>query len=153
MLALVCQEVMAPNEGPKPLFEVTIDHDFPNPDESFKEVMELLLDNYYTTQLRDKDLYWAAIQGMLRHVSPPEHPELAAIWPPGQYEQILNSLKGVATSIGIKSSFNSTEGSLTVTEVTQGSPSDGRLKPLYRILRIDGKILKGLSVKCPTRCT
>ncbi|MDA0195856.1 MAG: hypothetical protein O2887_07620 [Bacteroidetes bacterium] len=52
VLSLVFSNVIAQNEGPKPLFEVAIDHEFPNPEESFKEVMTLLLNNYYTTQLQ-----------------------------------------------------------------------------------------------------
>jgi len=124
------------------LFPINIDHEFPNPEASFKEVMALILDNYYTTDLTEKDLYWASIQGMLRHISPPENPELAVVWTPEQYESILNSLKGVEVSIGIKSSFNSADGSLTVTKIIEDSPADGSLLPFDRILRINDLSLK-----------
>ncbi len=131
----------------KPLFPVSIDHEFSNPDEVFEEVRTLILNNYYTTQITDADLYWAAIKGMLRHISPPETPELATITTPEAYDRIANSLKGVKVAIGIKSSYSAGDGSLTVTEVLEGSPAESILQPYDRILRIDGKQLKGLGVK------
>ncbi len=131
----------------KPLFPVVIEHDLPNPEATFNEVRELIVENYYYADIGDRDLYWAAINGMLRHISPPESPELARIWTAADYGKIANSLKGVKVSIGIKSSFNATDGSLTVTEVMEGSPAETLLVPLDRIMRIDGELLKGRGVQ------
>jgi len=134
-------------EKQKPLFSVSIDHEFVDAKKSFEEAMQLILDNYYTASINETDLYWAALKGMLRHLSPPEHPELGKVWTPAQYDKIYNSLKGVSVSIGIKSSFNATDGSLTVTEVLEGSPAESILFPNDRILRIDGHALKSKSIK------
>ena len=129
-----------------PLYNVRIAHDFPDPEETFQEVRKLILENYYTDDLDEQSLLWAAIQGMLTHISPEENKALAAIWTPEQYAKIRDSLEGVQHSIGIKSSFNAQDGSLTVTEVFPGGPSESLLLPYDRILRIDGIALKGMPV-------
>ncbi|MFC1866816.1 S41 family peptidase [Thermodesulfobacteriota bacterium] len=126
----------------KPLFPVKLDHGFPDPKETFEEVKGLILNNYYCNEISEEALYWAAIQGMLRHISPPEHPGLAKIWTAEEYEKVLQALRGVQVSIGIKSSFNPREGSLTITEVLPNSPASPILKPFDRILRIDSQQLK-----------
>jgi carboxyl-terminal processing protease len=126
-----------------PLFPVTITHDFSNPDKTFNDVRELILNNYYSADITEQALYWAAIEGMLRHISPPENPGLAKIWTPEEYENILNSLKGVKVSLGFNSTFNTNDGSLTVTEVLEDSPAVGKLQVYDRIVRINGEVLKG----------
>lgn len=131
----------------EPLFPVAMEHDFPDPEKTFLQVKDLILENYYTGAIDEKALYWAAIKGMLCHVSPPQNPELAKIWTAQQYEKILGSLTGVQVSLGFKSTFNSKEGSLVVDEITPGSPAENILQPLDRILRINKKPLKGISVK------
>jgi carboxyl-terminal processing protease len=129
-----------------PLFPVGLEHEFVEPAKTFEEVKQLILDQYYSEEITEQALYWAAIQGMLRHISPPELPDLAKIWTKDQYEEILNSIKGEHVSIGIKSTFNPKEGSLTVTEVLPDSPAESILKPYDRILRIDSKPLIGKSL-------
>ena len=129
-----------------PLFPVLGDASFENPRKSFDEVRELILSHYYTEQIDEPALYLAAIRGMLRHISPPGDPERAQLWPADEYERIANSLRGVRASAGIQSSFNQTDGSLTVTGVAPDSPADGVLKPLDRVLRINGAPLRGKSV-------
>jgi len=129
-----------------PLYPVQIEHDFADPEATFREVAALVREQYYTDAIDEKSIWWAATKGLLRHLSPEEHPDLAALWLPDQYESVSDSLQGLRESIGIKSSFNPADGSLTVTEVTPGGPSQGVLEPLDRILRIDGKPLKGLAV-------
>lgn len=126
-----------------PLFPIAINHDFQEPQKTFEEVKTLIVNNYYSRDITEKDLYWAAIQGMLRHISPPENPELAKIWTAEEYENILNSLKGVKVSLGFNSTFNSNDGSLTVTEVLEASPAVGKLSVHDRIVRINGESLKG----------
>jgi carboxyl-terminal processing protease len=107
-------------------------------------VRGLILKHYYTDEIDEKALYWAAIQGMLRHISPPENPELAKLYEPEEYKEVADSLRGEQVAIGIKSSFNPNDGALTVTEIKDGSPATDKLKPLDRILRIDGLPLKGM---------
>ena len=130
----------------KPLFSVKIGHEFPTARDTFEEVRELVLKHYYDENISEEALYWAAIQGMLRHISPPEHPELGKIWLEKEYDQVRNKRLGVQVSLGIKSSFNTNDGSLTVLEVFPDSPAESILKPLDRILRINSESLKGKSV-------
>jgi len=126
-----------------PLFPVTIDDEFPEAARTFDEVRELILSKYYSATINEDALYWSAIKGMLAHLSPPDNPQLAALWSPAEYARILDTLRGVQVSIGIKSTFNPQDGSLTVTEVLPGSPGAGVLRPLDRIMRLDGIALKG----------
>jgi len=131
----------------EPLFPVVLEQRFIESEETFKEIKDLILENYYSDKINEEALYWAAIQGMLRHISPPDNPGLSKIWTPEQYDTVFNSLMGVKVSIGIKSSFNSNEGSLTVAEVLPGSPAESILEPFDRILRIDSHKLKGKSAE------
>jgi carboxyl-terminal processing protease len=126
-----------------PLFPVTIEDEFPEAARTFDEVRGLILSKYYSATISEDALYWSAIKGMLAHISPPDNPQLAALWSPAEYERILDTLRGVQVSIGIKSTFNPQDGSLTVTEVLPGSPGVGVLQPLDRIMRLDGVALKG----------
>lgn len=130
----------------KPLFPVRVNHPVPRAAETFDEVRRLILENYYTGDIDEQTLYWAAIEGMLRRISPPKNPELARIWTAEAYDKQLLALTGQGVSLGIKSSFNPEDGSLTVTDVTDGSPAAEALRPMDRILRIDGKPLKGKPV-------
>lgn len=135
-----------PRKRIPPLYPVQIEHEFAEPEATFREVAALVREQYYTDAIDEKSVWWAATKGLLRHLSPEEHPDLAAIWLPEQYETVSDSLQGLRESIGIKSTFSPADGSLTVTEVTPGGPSEGVLEPLDRILRIDGKPLRGLGV-------
>ncbi len=131
----------------KPLFKVAIDHEFPNGRETVDEVVELILRDYYTDKVNEESLWWGAVEGILRRLSPEENKKLATIWPPDEYSAVDQTLRGVQESIGIKSTFNPSDGALTVTEVLAGGPSESLLFPLDRIVRIDGLPLKGLPLK------
>ncbi len=144
MIAAVA--VPAETENEPILFPVRLSHPFPDHQETFREVVDLILKHYYTGDLDEKALYWAAIEGMLRHISPPENPKLCRIWSQQEFEQIRQNLQGEQVSIGIKSRFNPQEGSLTVTDVMPESPAEDILRPMDRILRIDGLSLKGVSL-------
>lgn len=131
----------------EPLFPVGIKHEFPQARETFEDIKKLILENYYSEEINEEALYWAAIQGMLRHISPPENRELSKIWPPEEYGKFLDDIKGEQVSIGIKSSFNSNDGSLTISEVMPGSPAENLLMKHDRILKIDSETLKGKTIK------
>lgn len=129
-----------------PLFPVALDEDFANARQTFDQVRNLILTHYYSSTLTEEALYRAAIEGMLAHVSPPDDAQLGALWSSAEYQRILDNLRGVQVSIGINSKFDPTDGSLTVSEVLPGSPADGVLQPLDRILRLDGTSLKGKQI-------
>lgn len=130
----------------KPLFPVRLNHEFPGHRRTFEEIRDLILEHYYSKEITEEALYWAAIQGMLQHISPPDSPELGKIWTTEEYERVLQSLQGTQISLGIKSSFNPQEGSLTITDVMPDSPASPVLKPLDRIMRINAQHLKGRSL-------
>jgi carboxyl-terminal processing protease len=130
----------------KPLFPVKVTHPVPEARQTFEEVRKLILDSYYSSEIDEASLYWAAIKGMLRHISPPKTPGLAKIWTEAEYEKQLEALTGQGVSLGIKSSFNAGDGSLTVSSLVPGSPAAELLRPLDRILRIGGQPLKGRPV-------
>lgn len=125
------------------LFPVDIDHSFPEAEKTFMEIRDLILNQYYSGEITRDALYWAAIKGMLRHISPPKTPELCTIWPASEYEKVFRSINGEQVSIGVKSTFNPADGSLTVTEIAPNSPADGILHPMDRILRVNSGKLKG----------
>lgn len=129
-----------------PLFPVTVDKVEGDHQSIFEEIKDLILSKYYTDELREEDLYWAAIEGMLRHISPPETPKLATISTPAEYGKTLNSLKGLDVSLGIKSTYDSKTGSLLVTDINENSPSKDKLELYDRILRINDESLKGLTI-------
>ena len=129
-----------------PLFPVALDHAFPDAQQAFEEARDLILNNYYSPAITKEALYWAAIEGMLRRVSPPEVPDLAKLWTADQYAKVLETLTGEQVSLGIKTTFSPSEGCLTVTDVMAGSPAETILSPMDRILRIGGQPLKGKTV-------
>ena len=129
------------------LFSTSTPLDSVGYEDIFEEVKSLILENYYSEELTEKDLYWASIEGMLRHISPPENPDLARIWTPDEYQEILNSLKGEDISLGIKTTFNPNDGSLTVNSISPGSPADGKLETYDRILKINDTLLMGRTTK------
>jgi carboxyl-terminal processing protease len=129
----------------QPLFEVNKPYSNEGK-ETYDEIKSLILENYYFEGLSENDLYWASVQGMLKHISPPESPNLATLWTEEEYEKILNSLKGIQVTMGFNSSFNGNDGSLTVTSLIEGSEAEKKLKLQDRIMRIDGQSLVGISV-------
>ncbi|SHI93438.1 carboxyl-terminal processing protease [Desulfatibacillum alkenivorans DSM 16219] len=145
-LLIACPSPAGTDSAFEPLFPIELKHDFPQAQKTFQEAKKLILDNYYTAGISEDALYWAAVQGMLRYISPPKNPDLAKIWTAEQYEHILESLTGVQVSLGFQSTFNPREGSLDVEEVSPGSPAADILQPLDRILRINKTPLKGKSV-------
>lgn len=132
-----------PRPPEKPLFPVALGFKFPKARESFEEVKDLILKNYYSPEIDEDTLYWAATLGMLRRISPPDNPELGTLWAEKEYEKVQNALEGKQVSLGIRGPFNSADGSLTVTEVLPGSGAEKVILPLDRILRFDGESLKG----------
>ncbi|TNF99124.1 MAG: PDZ domain-containing protein, partial [Gammaproteobacteria bacterium] len=148
-LALMIQVTVRAEEntipGQPPLFPVTTDKKFPDARTTYDEARQLILENYYTNTISEDALYQASIKGMLRHISPPQTPELAALWPPETYKQIRTSLKGMDVSLGVNLTYNVGDGSLTVNSIQSGSPAEGHLMAHDRIMRINGKKLSGQS--------
>ncbi|EDY87537.1 probable carboxyl-terminal protease, putative [gamma proteobacterium HTCC5015] len=131
----------------RPLFPIALEHPFNAPEETFLEVKDYLKRYYYSDQLNDEALYHAAIQGMLRHVSPPQSPELAKLWPATDFERFNSELDGIQHALGLDVRYSATDGSLTVTQTAPGSPAAKSLKTHDRIMRINGQALKGINAQ------
>jgi carboxyl-terminal processing protease len=126
-----------------PLFPVALPFEFPNAKAAFEETKKLLLENYYSTSINEETLYWAAIKGMLRQVSPPENREHSKILLPIQGASIDQMLNGKSTSYGLSLSFDPSDGSLTVTDVAAESAADGLIKINDRIMQINKQTFVG----------
>jgi len=145
LIATAEQKIDGVQSSQAPLFPIELSEDFPKAKQTFNEVRQRLLKHYYSNRITEDALYYAAIQGMLRHASPPENKNLAQIWSPKQYQNFSDILQGVQTAIGVQLKINSADASLTITHVSPNSPADGKLQIHDRILRINGKKLAGKS--------
>jgi len=130
-----------------PLFPIQLKTPFPKPAGTFQELLNLVRDNYYSDDISEQALYRAAAEGVLRYVSPPQLKDRRNLWSSQEYNQILEALTGVQSTVGIKSNFNPADGALTVREVLPGSPAQSLLLPLDRIMRINAESLKGKSAQ------
>lgn len=126
-----------------PLFPVKIGFNFPDARSSFDQTMKLILEQYYTDSVDTETLYWAAIKGMLVHLSSPQMRDQQKLFRPVEGEQIRRTFQGKRASVGFDGNFNSNDGSLTITSIMTGSAADGVLKPFDRVLRIGNQILVG----------
>ena len=126
-----------------PLFPIQLKADFPKPSETFQEMLKLVRNHYYSDAITEQALYFAAMQGVLRFVSPPQLKDRKNIWSQDEFKLILESLTGIQSTVGIKSNFDPVDGALTVREVLPSSPAHALLRPYDRIMRINGESLKG----------
>ena len=69
-------------------------------------MLKLVRDRYYSDAITEQALYYAAMQGVLRYVSPPQLKNRSNIWTQDEYKRIVASLTGVQTTVGIKSNFD-----------------------------------------------
>ena len=129
-----------------PLFGVELGEPFPEAEATFGEARKLILDKYYSPTITDEALYRGAIDGMLRAVSPPHNKTLSRLFTPEEYGRFTGALSGTRSTLGAQLKFNRDDGSLTVTEIEPGSPADGVLEVHDRIMRVDGKPLRKLSL-------
>ena len=151
LLSLLCFSISATAEQKidgaqskqAPLFPIELAEEFPKAKQTFNEVKQRLLKHYYSNRVSEDTLYYAAIKGMLRHVSPPENKDLAQLWSPKQYQSFADILHGVQTAIGVQLKINTADASLNITHVSSNSPADGKLQVHDRILRINGEKLTG----------
>lgn len=139
------QKIDGAQSSQAPLFPIELAEEFPKAKQTFNEVKQRLLKHYYSNRITEDALYYAAIQGMLRHVSPPDSKDLAQLWSPKQYQSFADTLQGVQTAIGVQLKINPADASLTITQVSPNSPADGKLQVHDRILRVNGEKLSGKS--------
>lgn len=128
-----------------PLYPIALDFEFPQAKAAFDETKALILANFYSDTVNEQELYWAATKGMLSYISAPQTRNQQKIFRQTERDQLKKVFEGKSATLGFDSSFDLRDGSLTVTNILPGSPADGILRPLDRILRIGDKTLLGKS--------
>lgn len=105
----------------------------------FSQVFRLIEDNY-VSEINPKELIYGAIQGMLSSLDP--HSSLLK---PEEYKELEIETKGTFTGIGIEITIK--DDVLTVVTPIEDTPAwKAGIKPGDKILRIDGKSTKGMSI-------
>ena len=141
----ICQD-KTPDDKLDPFYSVKAPEKFKNGKLAFENVMKIVSSQYYDSKgITEDDLYYAAIKGILRRISPPKTPTQGKIWSRAEKSAAMNSLKTQQLFAGFKYEFSSIEGSLRVLSIEQGSPADGFLKVNDLVKRINDKELKGKS--------
>lgn len=128
------------------LYKISAPEGFKSGEKVFSEVIKIVKQDFYDSKnLTENDLYYAAIRGILRRISPPESPNQGKLWSEEEKAKVYNDLKEKRVFAGINCVYDKTEGSLTVKSMLSESPAVGKLMTNDRIMRIDGKELKNLS--------
>ena len=146
LLLILCTffYVHAGDELPS-LYKISAPEGFKSGKEAFSEVLKIVKKEFYDSEnLKEEDLYYAAIKGILRRLSPPESPNQGKIWSSEERKKVYDDLKEMKAYFGVKFVFDKKDGSLTVTNILKESPALNILKINDRIMRIDGEPLKGL---------
>jgi carboxyl-terminal processing protease len=106
----------------------------------FVETLSLVKKNY-VDEVNDKDLVQGAIKGMLISLDP--H---SSFMPPDMYKELKVSTKGEFGGLGIQISIR--DGVLTVIAPIEDTPAYKiGIKPGDKIIKIDGKITKDMSLQ------
>jgi carboxyl-terminal processing protease len=135
-------------ENLQPFYSVKAPEGFTKGKEAFARVFATVKAGYYDGKgLSEDDLYYAAIQGMLRKISPPKTPTQSKIWSVAEKKKALGSLKTKQLAIGIKYSYDRNDGSMKIRRVEENSPAMGKLLVNDRIMRINDKVLKNKTIE------
>lgn len=99
------------------------------------------IEKQYVDKVNTKDLVHGAIKGMLETLDPHSN-----FMPPDVYAQLKNDTSGKFGGLGIEVWVNK-DGVLTVVTPMEGTPAwKAGVKPGDRIVKIDGKSTKGMSI-------
>jgi carboxyl-terminal processing protease len=105
----------------------------------FSQVLRLIEDNY-VTDVNPKDLIYGAINGMLSSLDP-----YSSLMKPEEYKELEIETKGSFTGIGIEITIK--DEVITVVAPIEDTPAwKAGIKPGDKILKIDGKSTKGMSL-------
>lgn len=133
-------------QKPTPVIQIGLASPFPQAKETFDEAMQILKKDSYNADLNDEVIYYSAIKGILRHLSPQNNKDLLKLWGPETDKLVQANLAGKIGSIGIRFLHDPEAGVAYVADVMPGTPAQQKgLMLRDEILAIDGAPLKGVS--------
>lgn len=123
---------------------------FSDAETNFKKAKQMLLDQYYDTQLTDERLYQAATDGMLRALNKDGNDGEAwnKLITPTELKELQDDLKGEVTGIGVEIKFESGTGISSVIGLIPGSVAEkAGVRVGDQIISVNGKLYKGLQFR------
>lgn len=113
----------------------------------FESVKRELLTRYLKDGLSEDDLYRAAVDGMLAQIDPPLR-SYNKLLSPSEHAELLQSLKGEVSGVGVILRFDSTSGRGEVLGTVPGSPAErAGLRRGDMVLTVDGATFKGRQLR------
>ncbi|MCX5787880.1 MAG: S41 family peptidase [Elusimicrobia bacterium] len=145
--ALSGTPALAQQREPAPAISVKLDKPFPDSKAAFEQAVEIIKkDSYNSADLTDEVVYYAALKGLLRQLSPATQKELLELWAPQVDAPRTAQATGEMMSIGV--TFGLDAGWLVIADVTPYSPADEAGLRLHdRVIEIDGSQLTGKSIE------
>lgn len=140
-----CGEAVKANS---PVISVALEQPFPSPRETFVEAVEIIKRDSYNSDLNDEIIYYAAINGILRHLSPPSDKDMLSLIPPDVEKAKSQHASGNLCSIGINVALLPVgeRYNMVVGDIIPGSPaSKSGLKLKDIIHTIDDTFLGGMT--------
>ena len=128
-----------------PVVSIGIGEPFPKARQNFLEAVEVLKKKSYNDDLTDEIVYYAALKGVLRHLSPESHKDMLELWKPDVDRAHSEAVTGKLASIGVHLKVDK-KSRLIIDDIVPGGPAEkAGLRLRDRIYEIDGKSLGGLS--------
>ncbi len=119
------------------------DERFTDSEETFKKVMQKLLEKHFDKNLTKDDLYRAATSGMLEALNS-EDGQWNRLYSPSEYKNLQTDLSGQVSGIGIALKFDESSGNGIVLNVIPNTPgARAGVQKDDQILSVDGKRFKG----------
>ena len=113
---------------------------------NFEKAKSEILSKFIDPSITEDTLYQYALQGMLAGLNQ-KHPEWNRLYTPKEYQQLQQDLAGQAACIGAEIRMASRGDSVVIISVLPNSPAEkAGIKAQDRILKIDGKSVKGMTL-------
>lgn len=132
----------APEERVPAEFSIALSTPFPNPKAAFLEAVRLIQRDSYSSGVSEEVVYFAALSGLLRHLSPDFNKDMMELRTPEVEKARSAAATGKSSSIGVGLAVE--KGLLIISDVVPDSPADrAGLRVRDRIALIDGAQLGG----------
>lgn len=124
------------------IIRIALDAPFSNPQESFLEAVEILKRESYNSDLSDEVVYYAALKGVLRHLSPESDKDMLQVLYPelerAQSQQYSGDLASIGIGLDLAPAPNGYS-YLIVSDIVPDTPAESSgLRLRDRIESIDG---------------